>query len=215
MTILKSSNLYRRGLSSRAIGLETNTDKILFSIAVVLTVILFGIILWFWKQKRRSNKVHITEIITGTKTSNQSSSKQSESVAYPTITVVTKSGSQDQESVAESDVSSMWDTQSQKHDKSYFKVAQLRKEVEDFLARSRDRENVKENGIDTEFDLNSCKSDHGDSTVGSTVRSTVGTLDQEFTPPTRKLQRDYHVYSKSDVQAFDSRDDQCEAARSV
>jgi hypothetical protein len=190
--------LYATRDLSQAIGLETTLDKILFSISVVLTVILFGIIIWFWRQRKESPKVHIFG--DSPDDARQSSKKDSK---YPTITIVQKPES-DQSSVAESEVSSMWDSQSQKYDISYFTETQMKKDIENYLSSSREHGNA-----------HSVESDVDSFTPGNgSTRSTVERVDQS-TYPRKMLQRDYHIYSKSNIEACESRDEEYGGARSI
>ncbi len=174
---------------SQAIGLSTSIDKILFSISVTLTVILFGIIIWFWKKKSRVNKVFVIDENNEHKRSKKNLKKSD----YPTITVVQKSGSDDG-SVVESDVSSMWDTQSQKFDNTYFKEVQLKRDIENCLSSSREYESA--------YKAYTTDNSETSYTENSTIEG-----EEEFAHPRKTLERDFHVYSKSDIGVCESRDD--------
>ena len=178
---------------SQAIGLSTSIDKILFSISVTLTVILFGIIIWFWKKKSRVNKVFVID----ENNEGQRSKKNLKKSDYPTITVVQKSGSDDG-SVVESDVSSMWDTQSQKFDNTYFREVQLKRDIENCLSSSREYESA--------YKAHSTKPIDDDGETPNSENSTIEGA-EEFAHPRKRLERDFHVYSKSDIGVCESRDD--------
>ncbi len=174
-----------------AIGLETNLDKILFSISVFLTVMLLGGLCWFFRKKKESHKLELAISSGDEKRSSKESSK------YPTITIVQKSRSDtnDDTSLADSTLSSMWDTQSQKYDNSFFKETQLKREIENCLSRSRDYENA----IRLNKDSDSFISDAGESTIERV---------EEQSPARKTLQRNYHIYSKSMMEPSESRDDE-------
>ena len=183
---------------ARAIGLQTDLDKILFSVAVVLTVILFILILWFWKK--RKGTVHIAGSSDEAKKSDEGRRGRKDPENYPTITIVQKSRSDSKGSV-NSEVSSMWDSQSQQYDNTYFKNVQFRKDIEKCLSSSKD-----EAYYDRSDEISSVPSENQNSYIDRVDQSTFRK---------KMLHRQLYGVSKSNIEAVDCRDDVYDGARSV
>lgn len=143
-------------------GLDTALDKTLFGIAIILTIILIVVVVLFW---RRRDKVvpKVSADADPVKAKDKLKQKVKNATEYPTITVIKKqsTGPEDDE---QSDVSSIWDTSSQQHDKKYFTEMALRHQIDKCLtAASKDIEKDSDDDTDRD-DSSSCTGE-----VGSTA----------------------------------------------
>ncbi len=117
------------------IGLRTTLDKILFSVCILLTVILFAILYILWRRRRAVRiRPFINEegVKSTTAAKNEKAQSENETTEeeesevdsrYPIITILQRSRSSPDEQSFSSDVSSLWDSTSQVHDRSYFNAS--------------------------------------------------------------------------------------------
>lgn len=198
-----------------ALGLETTVDKILFGIAVLLTVILIVVLSLLW-TRRNQVAPHISDVGPIDKILNEKKKAKS-STKYPTITITQKERSNSQGSI-ESEVSSMWDTQSQKYDQKHFKDTQLRIEIDKCLtAGSRDIESGRDEDESALDEISSCTSDFGSTMERgdeAMVPRTNITMEDETTPAIYMQKSQTKRVSKSqDFEYIDSRDDYYDSGR--
>jgi hypothetical protein len=194
------------------IGLETTVDKILFSIATSLTLILFIILLRFWR--RRKQIVHNIDekgADRNIKQLEQAVDLPVEPLEYPTITFVAKSRTGSKGSI-ESEISSMWDSQSQKFDNIFFKDTGIQIEIETNMS---DTDRDIEIGCTT-TELETAERGILETDLSSTV-DRVGAGVDDMKLKTWSLRRYEENKSKDDdnIIAVESRDDMMYEARSV
>ena len=205
---------------ANAIGLETTTDKILFGIAVFLTVILIVVLSLFCKKRNQvvpqiNNEGPIDKIL------HEKNKKAKSSSKYPSITITQKERTNSQGSI-QSEVSSMWDTQSQKYDQKHFKDTELRLEIDKCLtAGSRDIESggdENDSTSDSTIDeISSCTSDFG-STIergdeAMVPRTNVNVEDETMLAISMHKIQTEPVSKSQDFEYIDSRDDYYDSGR--
>jgi len=158
-----------------------------------------------------SNEGPIDKILHEKKMKAKSSSK------YPTITITQKERTNSQGSI-QSEVSSMWDTQSQRYDQKHFKDTELRIQIDKCLtAGSRDIESGRDENDSALDEISSCASDFG---------STMERGDEAMVPRTNITMEDEtmlainmqkiqtrRVSKSQDFEYIDSRDDYYDSGR--
>lgn len=130
------------------IGFKTTADKVLFGIATSLTLILFIILIRFWI--RRKQVVHnIHEQKDADRNIKQIDQAATVPVEYPTISFIPKSRTASNGSI-ESEVSSMWDSQSQKFDNMFFKDTEIQIQIELSMKDIEADDEIRSKGIESE-----------------------------------------------------------------
>jgi len=175
-------------------GLVMTVDKILFAITVVLSITLF-VIIWCWWRRRRQT-VHTATGSSDLKEPSGVTLQEKAPVKYPIITV-TKTVTDSEGASVASEVSSMWDSQSQKVDQTYFSNQEIGNQLRKSFDMERGKEDNEVNEIYDGAEVGSCASEAG---------SSFERVDQSR-PPMKMLQKQMHIYSKSDIEAVESRDD--------
>ena len=202
-------------MMASALGLETPLDKFLFGASIITIAVLIGIILILWRRRsqvgsHRSSEMAIEQI--------GKEKKKAKGTNYPTITFSQKSRT-DSTGSLDSQVSSMWDSQSQRFDKKYFKDIELRNEIDKCLTASRDIESGPDEDESLSNAPSSCTSDFGsaveredDDIMLPEFRISADRKDETKFVYAQK--RQMSILSKSeDCDVIESRDDYYESER--
>jgi len=102
--------------------------------------------LYTWWRKRKTRRIGLHKSAGGVIKEIESSTEKEEetkAVKYPIITIIQKSkssGSGDEHSIASSNISSLYDTQSQLHDQSWFEEAKQMNDMMEEVKRIRQAE---------------------------------------------------------------------------
>lgn len=144
--------------------------------------------------------------------------KAKRSTKYPTITITQKDRTNSQGSI-ESEVSSMWDSQSQKYDHKHFKDTELRIEIDKCLtAGSRDIESGRDENESALDEISSCTSDFGstmereDEAMVPGYRTNVTREDETMPAINMQKIQTTRACKSQDFDYIESRDDFYDAA---
>lgn len=166
--------------------------------------------LFIWWKKRKTRRVAVGPNKSegnATKVKENSTEKEEETkaVKYPIITIIqkTKSSTSDEHSIASSNISSLYDTQSQLHDQSWFEETKQIQEMMEEVKRIREVES----GLIPSYRSEEALFDASDSANETCNNKSSQNSISMILPSPKKSTTASNIVSNVELEQSDSRDD--------